>query len=246
MAEAARTSDRYDEFGRSQLVRRLNRVFPNGFAAADQAYGIAAGWAMWAGLLEPSHQDEAKEVFDAVVQPCSNIRAGVPGHPNEPRLLGIFEGHSFAPSAGAHQLLDVERRMEEIIAVDNRPFSHSRAVENLRQKPPGYGFIYSLYLVDGQVCNGGFVQFYGNTGGACAALAVAGFRRSGGRPWHRSSRSLSHPRLKWHRELLAKSLQEAFTRETAGATPRSLDALDEEYYQLVDDEGMDWLRAAMI
>lgn len=246
MAEAARNSDRYDEFLRAQLVRHLNRQFPNGFAAADQAFRTAAAWAMWAGLLEPSHKDEAKEVFVAVVAALRQHPSWCPRHPDDPRLLGIFEGHSFAPSAGAHQLADVERRIEGIVAVDNRPFRHSRAVENLRQEAPGYGFIYSLYLVDGKVCNGGFVQFYGNTGGACTPLAVAGFQEIGRIALASVVEESLSSALKWHREFLAKSLHGTVASRSARATPRSLDELDEEYYKLVDDEGTDWLRVALI
>jgi hypothetical protein len=201
---------------------------------------------MWAGLLEPSHKDEAKEVFDGVIAALQEHPTWCPRDPNDPRVLGIFEGHSFAPSAGAHQLADVERRIQEIIVVDSQPFSHSRAVENLRREGPGYGFIYSLYLMDGQVCNGGFVQFYGNTGGASIPLAVAGFRAIGrGALASVVEESLSSAR-RWHRELLTGSLRETPARRTSTSIPRPLDDLDEEYYRLLEVEARDWLTAAVI
>lgn len=180
MIEAARASDRFDRFVGVEAVRLLNEYFPQGFAArSDPQFGLGLVSVLWTGLFEPFHRGMAEQVWNRLSEAMKSHPEWCPQSADDPLLLAAFAGFSFHPTEGMKRLDEVMHRMEAEVARGNRPYSTSRAVQNLRSLPKGYGFVYSLYAVDGEVCNGGFVQLYENGYGPCVPLAIEAFRALG-------------------------------------------------------------------
>jgi hypothetical protein len=245
IADRARASGRYDEFLRIEAVRLLNEYFPEGFSKSDnQQYGLASSWVMWSGIVEPSHEELARDVWNLVTKTLRENSEWCPQRPDDELLLAAFAGRSFAPTEGSKRLAAALRRMEQEAALGNLPYSDHRAVANLQCLPAGYGWLYGLYSVDGQVCNGGFEQYYDNTGGAAACLAMAGYRMIGRQDFAAIvAESLAH----------AQTLPEFRARlpNCEGIPLKSLPArpfeeLDEAYYTLKRAEKSNWLEAAII
>lgn len=245
MADYARVSGRYDEFVRTEAVRRLNEYFPNGFGKSDsQQYELASGWVMWSSLFEPSHEQLARGVWDLLTKTMRENPAWCPSHPDDELLLAAFASRSFVPTEGSKRLAAVLRRMEREAARDNRPYSELRAVANLRGLPDGYGWVYGLYSVDGQVCNGGFEQFYDNTGGAAACFAIAGYRMIGRHDFAAIvAESLVYAKVLPEFQSALPDCEDALLKDLL---PRPFEELDTAYYALRHVEKSSWLEAAII
>ena len=225
MAAVARDSGRYNDFVRTEAVRRLNEYFPAGFGASKrQTYALAAGWSMWASLFEPSHKNAARQVWDRLKEIMRAHPEWTPQSTDDRLLLAAFEGHSFEPSQQNKRFAEAVEFMEQTTRRGNRRWSELKAIENLAQVPAGYGYLYGLFAIDGEVCNGGFAQFYRNTGGAPAPLAAAAFREIG-------------------REDFAALVEESI--KSARGESRPFEVLDTEYYALSRAEDSEWLNTAM-
>lgn len=113
MAAAAKTSGRYDDFVRTEAVRRLNEHFPEGFgASAKRDYGLAAGWAIWASLFEPPHKESAHAVWDRLAETMRTHPDWRPKTPDDPLVVAAFSGASFYPSDEQRQFDDAVRFIE--------------------------------------------------------------------------------------------------------------------------------------
>lgn len=242
LADSARDSGRYDEFVRIEAMRRLNEFFPRGFGNSErQQFGLSSGWAMWASLFEPSRKRLARDAWEALTQTLKEHPGWCPSQPDDELLLAAFEGTSFAPSEGATKLAAAVRRMEREAAKGNRPYSDVRAVRNFFRLPPGYGWIYGLYSVDGQVCNGGFLQFYENTGGLATHLAIDAYRALG-RDDFCSIVTESLVYAIKNTDLVDKAV--ALPKEPIGPA-RAFEKLDAAYDGQSREAGPDWLDAAL-
>jgi len=247
MATAARDSGRYEEFVRMQAVRRLSEQFPEGFGASNQqGYGLAAGWAMWSSLFELAQQKSAHAVWDRLAETMRMRPEWRPSTPTDPLIVAAFSDTSFQPSDEQRRFNEAVRVMERLARRGNRRRSYVKAIENLRRASPGYGLLYALHSIDGQVCNGGFIQFYQNTGGAPAMLAVDAFRAIN----HGEVADLVEESLQAATrdcpDLLTPAVAAAAHEVPVQARRRSLEELDEHYFALSRAEGSDWLECSMI
>ncbi|MFZ5817882.1 MAG: DMP19 family protein [Bacillota bacterium] len=219
MAEVARETGRYDQLMRTEAVRNLNQFFPEGYGRSkNQDFGLATAWSMWASLVGAAHKSQARQVWDRLEQTAAQHPDWVPRSPDDPLIAAAFAGSSFEPTAGERRLAEVERRVWQEAERENHPFSVERALANLGRLPPGYGYIYSLYILDGEVCNGGFRQLYDNGYGPAVPLAAEALRTIG-------------------REDLALLVEESARHA------RPLDELDQAYYDRTRERG--WLEIAL-
>jgi hypothetical protein len=101
-----------------------------------------------------------------------------------------------------------------------------------------------LHRVDGQVCNGGFQQFYENTGGAQICLAIAGYRMLN----RHDLAAIVVESLAYAKTLpeLRTDLPDCENPIPKTLLPRNLDQLDAAYYMLIGAEEFLWLDAAII
>jgi hypothetical protein len=140
MADAASKTGRYDQFVRTEAVRRLNEYFPQGFGKSDkQQFGLASAWAMWSSLFEPMHKRSARAAWDVIKSTMRGYPHWCPSSPEDELIAEAFRGRSFAPTEGAKKLTAAVRRMEREAGRDNRPFTHAKAARNLRHVKRGYG-----------------------------------------------------------------------------------------------------------
>lgn len=243
MREVALDSGTFDEFVKMEAVRRLTEHFPNGLQyAKNPDFGFASGWAMWASLFEASHKKMAMQVWRSLSDTLRNHPEWCPRDSTDLLVQSAFAGCSFQPSEGAKKLAAAVRRMEGEMERDNQPYSLVRALSNLRQLPPGYGYLHGLYVVDGQVCNGGFLQLYENEYGPSVPLAVEGFRAIGREDLAELvEESLLYAQYKsaWLIKRVVLSIRLAANRQT----PRPFGQLDEEYYRLTQEP--EWMEIAM-
>jgi hypothetical protein len=244
MGDVARQTGRYDQFVRTEAVRRLNEYFSQGFGKSErQQYGLASGWAMWACLFEPLHKRSAREAWDLIESAMRHNPHWCPSSPDDELIVGAFRGRSFAPTGGAEKLAAAVRRMEKEIGRDNTPFRHTKAARNLRRVPRGYGWLYGLYAVDGQVCNGGFVQYYENTGGWPTAFAAEAFREIG----HVALADIVEESLMsamlYHPDVIADGIDTPEHQKSS--SPRWLEELDAAYYAAKKSGEPEWLEIAI-
>lgn len=243
MAKVARESGRYDEFVRTEAVRKLNEFFPKGFGQSDkQQYGLAAGWAMWVGLIEASHRTSAEEVWKSLSRTLQQFPDWTPRGADDPRVLAAFDGHCFEPTDGAKRLAVVESRLYREVGKDNKPFSHDRVLQNLRGLPPGYGLIYGVNVLDGLVCNGGFIAYYEGTEGTLVPHAVEGYLALGRADLANLVRESVLAARRWHPRIV-KALR-GYDVPAMIASPRPFDQLEEVYY--ASNRKGDWLELALV
>jgi hypothetical protein len=244
MADRAKESNRYDAFVKVEAVRRLNQYFPGGFGCSEkQSYGLSAGWAMWASLFNHQHKDRARSVWSALEDSMRNHPEWCPTGPDDPLIAGAFRDLSFEPSHDQRRYEAIIARVWEVANRGNRRRSARRAVENFATASPGLG-LYGVIVVDGQVCNGGFVQFYENTRGLPAPHGVEGFRALDRENFASLVRESLEHAVHDHTHLLDESI--IFQDRTIGRPSRSFEELDQEYYALSESEGPSWLEKAMM
>jgi hypothetical protein len=108
----------------------------------------------------------------------------------------------------------------------------SREVEVVKQLSSGLKAIYTTMVVEGEVNNGGFNQYFWNSEGRLAEIAVAGFREIGALQFESLLRRAI---LMWNGEhSVWKRFKAAGTLEAFGETYKytSLGELDKEFYGL--------------
>ena len=245
MADAARDSGRYDALVRLEAVRRLNEYFPGGFGSCERPENaLASAWAMWAGLCEPSQKQLARDVWHTIERTLAEHPQWCPAHADDELLSAAFEGKSLAPTDGGRRFANVLRTIEQELYRDDCHGSTLRVVENLRNLPPGYGLVFGLMSVDGEVCNGGFMQFYENTGGAPARLAIEGFRLIG----RHHFAAIVGESLAYAKTIpdLGVALPGSDDPLEVNSAPRPFESLDQAYYDLRGVEGADWFETALI
>lgn len=247
MAEEAARLGRYDRFVREQLVRLLHYYCPAGLAASKHESNFirASAWSFWSSLFEPSHRGFAEQAYEKVMEVMRREPGWSPADADDPLLVEAFAGFSFTPTEIARRRKAVEKLTWQIVARDNTRCDEAKALENLRQSPKGYGFVYGLYCVDGEVCNGGFTQLYENTNGSPVPFAIEALMEIGRDKLAAVvAESMAYIKRKRPR-LLLRTLRTAPTPGWNGRQPRELEMLDEEYYRLVADEDPDWLVMAI-
>ena len=244
MADRAKESNRYDAFVKVEAVRRLNQYFPGGFGrSGKQDYGLSAGWAMWASLFNHQLKRRARSVWSALEDSMRKHPEWCPTGPDDPLIVAAFRGLSFEPSHDQRRYDAVIARVWEVANRGNRGWSDRMTVENFATASPGLGLLYGVLVVDGQVCNGGFVQFYENTRGLPAPHGVEGFRALALENFASLVRDSLEHAAREHAHLLDESIKFHVTMSRPG---RSFEELDQEYYALSESEGPNWLEKAMM
>jgi hypothetical protein len=132
------------------------------------------------------------------------------------------------------------------IAGDNNPDrDEARTVKNFQNAAKGYGLLYGLYVVDGQVCNGGFIQLYDNTHGGPVPFAIEGLQAIG---LHQAA-AVVEESLAFMRhaqpDVLLPQLRQSGAVSQQISEPRPLEVLDDEYYRLTKSDEVCWLDSAV-
>ena len=120
----------------------------------------------------------------------------------------------------------------------------ARAVEIVRGLPAGVQAIYSTWLVDAEVNNGGFNQYFWNPSGELAGDALVGYELLGAEEYAVVMRAALAVR-EIERERMAK-FHEAGTMEAFSESYRhtELEEVDQRYYALGDRIYDIWARVA--
>jgi hypothetical protein len=222
-----------------QVGRRLTQYFPHGFAVSEKKeYGLSAAWAMCAGLFDPTHREAARAMWVRLEATLAQHGAWVPTGPDDPLLIEAFAGHSWELTLATTTLSHVNRRVAEIATLHNDDDDYAKAARNFATVAPGYGYVWGLYLVDGQVCNGGFGQLYANTGGAPVPFAVDGFKLIQRNRLADVVRKSEEARKRTRGKVLGMF-------GISGNPARVFDELNQEYYRLRSTEREEWLELAL-
>lgn len=245
LADDARTNKWFDLLARTEAVRELNENFPQGFAASNQQdYGLASAWCSWVGIFEPSHREKAKQVWSRIEDTMRANPQWCPQSPDDPLLTAAFSDVCFAPSEGKIRYEATIAYMHQVTGSHNKPWTYEKALANLKRVAPGYGMLSGLFSIDGQVCNGGFSQFYGNTRGVLVWLGINGFRALNREDYARIvERSILYM-SRHYAPYIAKGIPLPQTPEIQhDDTP--LDELDTEYFAISHRDDPYWLEIAM-
>jgi hypothetical protein len=134
--------------------------------------------------------------------------------------------------------------MNREAARNNRPFTHAKAARNLSKLPRGYGWLYGLNVLHGQVCNGGFEQFYENTSGWPTSFAISALREIGQDSMAQLVDESLASALLYCPEMVKEGVNRP--KSTKVTDPRSFEELDAAYFALDKQMEPEWLDAAMI
>jgi Domain of unknown function (DUF4375) len=239
IGDSARGAGCYDRFLRMQVGRRVAEYFPDGFAVSvRKEYGLSAAWAMCAGLFDPTHRGVARAMWMRLEDMLAQHGAWVPTGPDDPLLIDAFAGQSWELTPATTALRRVNRRIEEIATLRNDCYDYAQAARNFATVAPGYGYVWGVYVVDGEVCNGGFAQLYANTGGTPVPFAVDGLKLMG--------RHQLAEVVRKSQEASERPWSEVLSRlRPSGNRARGFDELDQEYYRLRSTESEEWLELAL-
>lgn len=236
IANEARLSGRFDDLVRILAVQQLNDPDRSEFCE-------------WRGQVEPAHRKRAAEVWDKIMDTRRSNPFWRPRSPDDPLLVAAFEGVSFKPTNGKMKFEEAMAKAWKIADLDSENWSFARAAKNFQSEPAGYGYLYSLYELDGRVCVDGFHQYYSSTRGAEAQMCSDGFRAIGREEFAAIvDESMLRGALKYPKSRLAKALAAA-GRLSEPSAPRSFEELDQAYYALHREERQKelfWLDAETI
>ncbi len=234
MVKEARERGTFPALARALLVRLLLRDFPRGIGQVspeDAQSALASGFSVWMLIFDPDQRAAAEEVWAAVVTELEAHPEWVPQHGDEPRLLQLFSGRDLSRSKRAALVARAKERIETCLHGHR---SNKSWLEALSQLPPGHGFIHAAGWVDAEVRNGGFAQYYKNSGGVEVPLAITALKAMGRNELAALLEESLGTAREHHRHLLAPAL----TTEpvlTATETPRLLPVLDKSYFSLSGD-----------
>lgn len=129
---------------------------------------------------------------------------------------------------------DVGAAIVQHVAIHTEDLEGDARLAVIRELPPGTKAIYSTWVVDAEVNNGGFNQFFFNPSGELAGLALAGYELMGAEEYaavmraaiatYESERDTLAP---YHADHSLESFSESY-RHT------SLGEVDQRYYSLGD------------
>jgi hypothetical protein len=109
------------------------------------------------------------------------------------------------------------------------------AYEIVSEWTPGMQMLYTTWLLEGEVNNGGFNQYFWNTEGKTADMALAGYRLVGAEAYAdvvRRAIATQKEEAEMMQEFKAKGTLEAFSESYEHT---KLSSLDEEFYDLQED-----------
>ena len=129
---------------------------------------------------------------------------------------------------------DVGNAIVQHVAIHTEDMDEDERLAAVESLPAGTRAIYSTWIVDGQVNNGGFNQFFWNSSGAYAGIALAGYELMGAEEYAALMRA-AIATYESERDTLekyyAQDTLEAF-RESYHHT--TLGEIDQRYYSLGD------------
>jgi len=126
------------------------------------------------------------------------------------------------------------RKIDQIIQVASAE-SYETLYERLRSAPPGYMLYFATHYAHADICNGGFKQYFHNSTGSGALDAFRGFKTIGAN--QRAFLVLqAMGTVKLDQPAVVRfAIDEEVKTFLAGYKKRSLDSLDDEYFELRDN-----------
>ena len=110
-----------------------------------------------------------------------------------------------------------------------------------------YQMIYSTFVVEAEICNGGFYQYYGNsTAQEFNVLSIEGFRLIGA---HKTAdvlsivyRTILEQSPVFRKEYTEIGIQEAFNKANKDFNQIHIEEYDHQFYSAMDDDDIKHLR----
>ncbi len=121
------------------------------------------------------------------------------------------------------------------VLVDMALEDYDREMAVVNSWTPGKQMLYSTWILEGEVNNGGFHQYFWNTEGKHAQMALAGYRMVGAKAYANiTERAIEtyETEKKQQQKFKDKGTVDAFSESNEES---KLDALDNEFYKLKED-----------
>ena len=122
---------------------------------------------------------------------------------------------------------------------------YNQEFSNVQKLTKGQQAMFSVWWVEAEVNNGGFNQFYFNSSGQYAEMAVAGFELFGAKK-HADLMRRANKIYTENRERLEEFDDGTMESFSESYKENPLNALDEEFYELSNSESLNQLRIAYI
>jgi hypothetical protein len=122
---------------------------------------------------------------------------------------------------------------------------YEKDFENAQKLTKGQQAMFSVWWVEAEVNNGGFNQFYFNSSGQYAQMAVEGFELFGATNFADLMRRANQIYIE-NKERLEEFDDETMESFSESYKDNPLNPLDEEFYQLYNSESLNQLRIAYI
>ena len=234
MVKEARERGCFPELARALLVRLLIRDFPRGYGSVtpeDAQSALASGFSVWMLIFDPDQRVAAEAVWGLVVAELEAHPDWVPEHGDEPRLMKLFAGRDLSRSKRATLVARARERIDNALRGQR---TNKGWLEALASLPPGHGFIHAAGWVDAEVRNGGFLQYFKNSGAVEVPLAIAALTAMGRTEVATLLQESLATAREHHRHLLAPGL---FNDPVLPVieNPRALAQLDKAYFALPHD-----------
>ncbi len=118
-------------------------------------------------------------------------------------------------------------------------------LSNIKKLTPGQQGFWSTWILEGEVNNGGFNQFYFNSSGQYAEMAVIGFKTIGAEKYAKLT-ARANKIYSENKERLAEFDDGTLESFSESYKDNPLNKLDDEFYELGDQENISELRIKYI
>lgn len=170
----ARNNKCYNRLIQAELIRILNERFPKGYDVADDKnYASAVGFSSWMSMHEPKLEKDAELLWTKTIKALEDNPSWCPANIADPIIQNLFMDYNFETS---REKLNYENHLKILWdELDKVPVD--KWSEKIASLPLVYGYLYGTLILEGEVDNGGFQQYFENNGKDYAIFAIEGFKK---------------------------------------------------------------------
>lgn len=225
----ARNNKCYNLLVQAELVRILNEHFPKGYNASDNKnYGNAAGFSSWMSMHEPKREKDAEVLWTKTIKILEDNPIWCPTSIADSMIQDLFSNYNFETS---NEKLSYEKHLKILWdELDKVPVD--KWSDKIASMLPGYRYLYGTLVLEGEVDNGGFQQYFDNNGKGYTIFAIEGYRKINR---HKHAILVQEALYSWGVNIFGKIASRTIGLIRIKKIPRSLEKIDNDFYSLSEN-----------